>query len=269
MRLLRGGQDANMEGIFLNMGLPCNLGLYCISFHCIIIERLYCYAIPVFFSFPERLELQTAQGKQNSRSRCTGCAGCAGCTGSCPKSPKYLPFFQLGMLIVSFSFPRWLTARYSLPIIILIIYGACPRLQRPLCSNLRLNLAVCMKAYSSYYTLHCELPFFQSFHSWEMRRVITLHFIKYGYYCYPAGDICSGQMKRGKLGPETENLIKWENELDGGGTGTKRVTVIEHHVKGRFSDVKSSLIFDFGASHLVLNKQDVFQCWAWSLMITC
>jgi hypothetical protein len=43
------------------------------------------------------------------------------------------------------------------------------------------------------------------------------------------------------------------------------LTVIEHDVKGRFSDVKSSLIFDFGAPHLVLNRQDIFQCWGLEL----
>jgi hypothetical protein len=67
-----------------------------------------------------------------------------------------------------------------------------------------------------------RLLFFQSFLSCETRRVITLHFIKDCHYCYPAGDIRPEQrMKRGKGGPERENLINWEIELDGGGTGTK------------------------------------------------
>jgi hypothetical protein len=53
-----------------------------------------------------------------------------------------------------------------------------------------------------------RLPFFQYFHSWETRRVITLHFIKSGHYCYPAGDIRPKQrMKRGKLGLERKNCL--------------------------------------------------------------
>lgn len=38
-------------------------------------------------------------------------------------------------------------------------------------------------------------------------------------------------------------MIKWEIEQEGGGKGRKKETVVEHHVKGRFPDVKSPGVF--------------------------
>lgn len=54
-----------------------------------------------------------------------------------------------------------------------------------------------------------QLPLFQCFRFWETWRVITLHFMKNGYCCYPTGDIRPGQrMKRGTWKAEGE---KWLN----------------------------------------------------------
>lgn len=144
--------------------------------------------------------------------------GCAGCTGSCPKPPKYLPFVQLGMLIISFYFlpvtnstlfppdhhSHHLWSLSSLTETIVLLFAPEP------CS---LHESIFVSLYVA-----LRLLFFQSFHF-----LITLQFIKYSHYCYPAGDMRPEQrMKRGKLGSERQKLIKWENELAGGGTGTKR-----------------------------------------------
>jgi hypothetical protein len=74
-----------------------------------------------------------------------------------------------------------------------------------------------MKAYSP-----C-IAILSIFHSWETQRATTLHFIKYGHYCYPAGDIRPEQRtRRRNWDPKGKKMIEWEIGWDGGGTGTKR-----------------------------------------------